>query len=177
MCVLGLSSISSCLICWFHISLLAVDIPTLDKAFSLMPEHIVCFCPGYTSPPHAFLILALISLIECTAMVIDCHHLLLLNRLITAALCFHFVYSFRVEALFKQATYRHANLCWVWLKSEESECYKDLQDNDALSCESFVLWTIDKTKMHPEGTTGLFTLIEPVCKEKMLALCCIYRFL
>lgn len=78
-----------------------------------MPEHIVCFCPGYTSPPHAFLILALISLIECTAMVIDCHHLHLLNCLSTAASCFHFVYSFRVEALFKQATYRHAHLCWV----------------------------------------------------------------
>lgn len=94
-----------------------------------------------------------------------------------SCIVFHFVHSFRVEALFKQVTCRHAHLCWVWLKSEESECYKDLQDNDALSCESFELWTIDQTKMHPEGTTELFTLIEPVCKAKMLALCCTYRFL
>ena len=49
MCLLGLNSISSSLISWFHASLLAVAICALvKKIFSVMPEHIVCFCPGYT---------------------------------------------------------------------------------------------------------------------------------
>ncbi|MEQ2213138.1 hypothetical protein XENOCAPTIV_010276, partial [Xenoophorus captivus] len=44
MCLLGLNSISSSVISWFHASLLAVDIYTLVIClFLLMLEHIVCF--------------------------------------------------------------------------------------------------------------------------------------
>lgn len=53
-----------------------------------MPEHIVCFCPGYTMVFLMLsLILALICLIERTAMVMGPHGMHTLNCLITAALC------------------------------------------------------------------------------------------
>lgn len=126
-----------------------------------MPEHIVCFLSRlHHGLPHAFLILALISLIERTAMVIDVHRMHTLNCLITAALC-SLVYLFRVEALFKWATFRHAHLCQGSDLRVRSRNAVDLQDSvNALNWELFA--PIEPVKKKMSALDGLlwFTVVQ-----------------
>lgn len=137
--------ISSCLISWFHISVLAVDIPTLVNnllinawAYRLLLSRL------HHGLSHAFLIIALISITEWTVVVIDCHHM----RLFWSQLhCVHLLYSNGLKLYFDKPLSDTLICVSGLIKREESKCYGHPGH--------VITYTTDQTKTL-KGTIELF---------------------
>lgn len=159
----GLNSISSCLISWFHISLLAVDIPTLVKKNNLFINawayRLLLFWLHH-GLPHAFPITC-INIPHrvhrhgdrlssyCTPRAL---------RLITAAFVFsHFVVCTRSgsKLYLNKATFGATLICVRGLTLKRVRSF---------------LWTLENYRSNKDAPWGSrcepLALIEPVCEEK-----------